>query len=48
MKISGKRFLHKINNKPLNDLSSTMSFLRVTIVALNKQYFKDVVYAFYE
>ena len=41
-KKSGKRFLHKLNYKPFNDLPNTMNFHRVNIVALNKKSLKNV------
>ena len=33
--MSGKRFLHKLNNKLFKDLPNVIKFLRVTIAAVN-------------
>ena len=41
-KISGKRFLHKLNYKLFNDLPNIINFHRVIIAALNKKSLKDV------
>ena len=40
-KMSGRRFLYKLNHNIFNDLPSKINFSRVTIAALNK-YLKDV------
>ena len=41
-KISGNRYLHKMNHLLFNNLPNTMNSVKVTIAALNKKSLKDV------
>ena len=47
-KISGNRYLHKLNHQLFNNLPNTMNFIRVTIATLNKKSWKNVADVFHD
>ena len=42
-KISGKSFLHKLNQQLSNDLPNVMNFVRINVASLNKSHIADAI-----